>query len=159
MAKLTSRQPTVKLWLVGEGSYRPALEKLVQKLSLQKHVFFAGARDAAEIPLWFSAADASVLASSREGWPNVILESLACGTPVVATPVGQIPEILAYPDVGIIASQDPNSLAAAIEAALERGWDRELLSQYAYQRPWAAVAQEIKSYLSTVIAHGTKANV
>jgi len=156
MAKLTRSQRTVKLCLVGEGSYRQALEKLVQKLSLQKHVFFAGAKDAAEIPLWFSAADASVLASSREGWPNVILESLACGTPVVATPVGQIPEILAHSNLGILASQDPDSLAAAIETALNRSWDRELLSQYAHGRTWEAVAKDIESYLLTVISNGKK---
>jgi glycosyltransferase involved in cell wall biosynthesis len=156
LAKLTRRQPAVKLWLVGEGEYRPTLEKLVRKLSLQNHVFFAGGKDAAEIPLWFSAADVSVLASSREGWPNVILESLACGTPVVATPVGQIPEILADGDLGIIADQNPDSLAAAIEAALDRSWDRELLAQYACRRPWRAVAQEIESYLLTVISNGNK---
>lgn len=150
-ARLVVRRPDLRLYLVGDGSYRKDLENLIRELSLQRHVILAGNRSAAEIPLWFNAADVSVLASSREGWPNVILESLACGTPVVATPVGQIPEILASGDLGILTDQNPNSLAGAIEAALSRNWDRESLSRFACGRPWSAVAQEIERYLAAMM--------
>jgi glycosyltransferase involved in cell wall biosynthesis len=151
LAKLVVRRPELRLYLVGDGSYRKDLENLIRDLSLQRHVILAGNRGAAEVPLWFNAADVSVLASSREGWPNVILESLACGTPVVATPVGQIPEILAPSGMGILSDQNPDSLARAIEDALNRNWDRESLSRFAHRRPWSLVAQEIEHYLAAVI--------
>jgi glycosyltransferase involved in cell wall biosynthesis len=57
-------------------------------------VVLAGPRDPEELKYWYSAADVFCLASSREGCPNVVLESLACGTPVVATAVGAVPDIL-----------------------------------------------------------------
>ncbi len=156
LAKIARRRPDVRLYLVGEGDNRKALEGLVRELSLGKLVFLAGNKTNQEIPLWFNAADASILASSREGWPNVILESLACGTPVVATPVGQIPEILASGDLGTIADQDCDSLAAAIEATLGRTWDRESLSRFAHARPWSTVAKEIELFLSAVIDPSAK---
>lgn len=151
LAKVASTHPGVKLYLVGEGSYRQNLEKLVQELSLQERVFLVGSRSNDEIPLWFNAADLSILASSREGWPNVVLESLACGTPVIATPVGQIPEILNSGDFGVVTEQDPVSLASAIEAALARNWDRSTLMRFAHSRPWKTVALESAQYLARVV--------
>ncbi len=151
LAKLAQKYPELRLHLVGEGSYRTQIEQLVQKLSLQDRVFLAGSRNNDEIPLWFNAADVSVLASSREGWPNVILESLACGTPVIGTPVGQIPEILASGDLGLVAEQNPVALASAIEKALDRSWDRTALMKFAHSRPWKAVALESAQYLESVI--------
>ena len=151
VGKIVSRHPDLRLYLVGDGPYRQKLEELRQKLSLQEVVVLVGNRNNEEIPLWFNAADVSLLPSIREGWPNVVLESLACGTPVIATPVGEIPEILASQELGIIAEPDADSFAKAIDIALGRSWDREALSQYAGQRPWAKVAAEVATYFQTVI--------
>jgi len=151
LSRAVDKYPGLRLYLVGEGSNRQNLEHLVQRLSLQDRVFFAGNRNNDEIPLWFNAADISILASSREGWPNVVLESLACGTPVIGTPVGQIPEILARGDLGIVTDQDPVSLAAALEAALGRDWDRTALMAFAHSRPWKAVALEASQFLVEVV--------
>jgi glycosyltransferase involved in cell wall biosynthesis len=57
-------------------------------------VRFVGTVAPADLPPWYRAADALVLASAREGWPNVVLEALACGTPVIATDVWGTPEIV-----------------------------------------------------------------
>ncbi|HEX7287868.1 MAG TPA: glycosyltransferase family 4 protein [Candidatus Angelobacter sp.] len=156
LAKIAPRYPGLRLYLVGEGDHRRQIERLVQKLALQDRVFLAGSRCSEEIPLWFNAADLSLLASSREGWPNVILESLACGTPVIGTPVGQIPEILAPGGLGLVAQPDPESLAAAIEEALGRSWDRAALMKFAHARPWKTVGLEARQYLARVV--GEKAD-
>jgi glycosyltransferase involved in cell wall biosynthesis len=142
----------LRLYLVGEGEDRKHLEHLVQQLSLQNRVFLAGSRASTEIPLWFNAADLSILASAREGWPNVVLESLACGTPVIGTAVGQIPEILSQGDLGIVTLQDPGSLAVAMEAALNSPWDRDRLARFARTRPWETVAQEALMFLTSIVA-------
>jgi teichuronic acid biosynthesis glycosyltransferase TuaC len=151
LSQLASRYPRLRLYLVGEGENRTRLERLVWQLSLQDRVFLVGNRSNQEIPLWFNAADASILASSREGWPNVILESLACGTPVIATPVGQVPEILGSGDLGIVIGQDSPSLASAIEATLGRQWDRTSLARFARSRPWKSVAVEAEMYLARIV--------
>lgn len=157
LAKIAPRYPGLRLYLVGEGSYRTQIEQLVQKLSLQDRVFLAGSRSNDEIPLWFNAANLSVLASSREGWPNVILESLACGTPVIGTPVGQIPEILASGDLGLITEQNPEALASAIDTALGREWNRTRLMRFAHSRPWKTVALESEQYLAKIVGTHTLA--
>jgi teichuronic acid biosynthesis glycosyltransferase TuaC len=87
--------PEAHLAVVGSGPERGALESLAQRLGVQERVRFAGQQPADALKTWFSAADALVLASSREGWANVLLESMACGTPVVATAVNGTPEVVA----------------------------------------------------------------
>lgn len=152
MAKIAAGHPDLKFYMVGEGDDRGKLEDQVQRLGLQDHVFLVGSRKNEEMPLWFNAADVSVLASSREGWPNVVLESLACGTPVIGTPVGEIPEILGAGDLGIVCQKESDALAAAIETALARTWDRMALSRFAQSRPWSLVAKEEELYLARVLA-------
>jgi teichuronic acid biosynthesis glycosyltransferase TuaC len=151
LAKILPTHPEATLYLVGEGEFLPKLEQLVRKLSLQDRVCFAGSRRCEEIPLWFNAADLSILASSREGWPNVILESLACGTPVVGTPVGQVPEILKSQELGLIARQDSDSLASAIAEVLERKWNRQAMMNFAHSRPWKTVARDTQLYLESIV--------
>lgn len=152
MAKIASRYPDLKFYVLGEGEDRGKLEDQVRRLGLEERVFLVGNRNNEEIPLWFNAADVSVLASSREGWPNVVLESLACGTPVIGTPVGEIPELLSAGDLGIVCQKETDALAAAIETALSRSWDRMALSQFAQRRPWSLVAKEEQLYVARVLA-------
>jgi len=156
LARIVPRHPELKLYIVGEGDYRARIERQVKELGLQERVILVGNRKNEEIPLWFNAADASILASSQEGWPNVILESLACGTPVIGTPVGQIPEILRSSDLGIVCKQDVQSISSAIEQALCSSWKRETLSHFAHSRPWSKVAEEMESYLA-ILTGTTKA--
>jgi glycosyltransferase involved in cell wall biosynthesis len=151
VARIASKYPGLKLYLIGEGPNRTKLEQLTRDMGLQAQIVLAGSRNNDEIPLWFNAADVSMLASAREGWPNVLLESLACGTPVIASPVGEIPEILASPEFGMVANPDPVSLAAAIDTCLGKSWNREALSRYARQRPWEKVASEVEAYFKRII--------
>jgi glycosyltransferase involved in cell wall biosynthesis len=79
---------------------------LIARLGLSDRVRLLGPRPHAELPSLYGAADASVLSSSREGWANVLLESMACGTPVVASPIWGNPEVVRSPAAGVITREN-----------------------------------------------------
>ena len=146
VAQLLPRYPDVRLYIVGDGPLRGELERLCHRLGVSSSIRFVGQKPQKELPLWYNAADVSCLASSREGWPNVLLESLACGTPVVATRVGGVPEILTSSELGFVVEQEPAALAAGVEQALRKEWDRAGLVRYARARTWKVVAEEVESW-------------
>jgi len=152
---LTAKCSDLHLYLVGEGPSRTELESLAAALGLQYCVHFVGSYANDGLRDWYSAADVSCLASSREGWPNVVLESLACGTPMVATRVWGTPEIVTSPDVGILVEQSDESLTAGLESALNRAWDRDVIVQFARRRDWPTVAREVHSYFQEVLSRNT----
>lgn len=129
--------PQGQLVIVGSGPERPALEALASSLGLSERVRFAGQQPNESLKTWFSAADALVLASSREGWPNVLLESMACGTPVVATGVNGIPEVVASPDAGRLAAvRDVAHLSGALRDLLAELPARAAVRRYAEGFSW-----------------------
>jgi len=147
-ATIAPRHPELKLYILGEGPLRSALESLVRDLNLQDRVHLPGKRPNEELQQWFNAADVSLLVSEREGWPNVLTESMACGTPVVATRVGGVPEIIHSPELGIVVDQTVGSVADGIERALLKKWDREAISKQTRTRTWSKVASELESLFS-----------
>ncbi len=106
--------PDTSLWIAGAGPDRAKLAALAAGLGLGERVRFLGSVPNAELHRFYAAADAMVLASSREGWANVLLESMACGTPVVATRVWGTPEVVTAPAAGIL--MDERSAAGLADA-------------------------------------------
>jgi glycosyltransferase involved in cell wall biosynthesis len=129
--------PGYTLLIVGEGPERERLAALATRLGVADRVRLLGARPHAELPALYGAADASVLASSREGWANVLLESMACGTPVVASSIWGNPEVVQTPAAGVI--YEPNT-AAGIVAGVRRLFaalpDRAATRAYAEPFSW-----------------------
>ncbi len=117
---VVQRFPDARLWLVGDGPLRSDLAALVAALGLGRHVHFLGVVPNEELPRYLGAADLFVLPSRLESWGTVMLEALACGTPVVATATAGAQEVRAlFPDdVRTCAVGDPTALAAAIVDAL-----------------------------------------
>lgn len=146
-SRIATERGNARLCILGEGPNRSELEQLIAKLGLEGRIQLRGKRPNEELPLWFNAADMSCLASTREGWPNVITESLACGTPVVATRVGGIPEILHSPELGVLTEQSEESLAAGLEQALSKKWDRREISRVTRERTWETVAREVEAII------------
>jgi glycosyltransferase involved in cell wall biosynthesis len=146
-AEVLNNYPKCRLYIIGEGSLRRALENLIRTERLENEIILVGSQSNEQLPLWFSAADVSCLTSCREGWPNVLVESIACGTPVVATRVGGIPEILWSPGLGILVEQTKESVAAGLKQAFVTRWDRRALEHGARERGWDKVAEEVGIFL------------
>jgi glycosyltransferase involved in cell wall biosynthesis/peptidoglycan/xylan/chitin deacetylase (PgdA/CDA1 family) len=107
-----------QLYLVGKGPLEQELKHACQALGLSGRVFFPGACSHKELSDWYRAADWTVLPSRSEGIPNVLRESLACGTPFVASHVGGIPEIARHGPNRLVPPEDAPALAAALAAVL-----------------------------------------
>lgn len=136
-ALLRQRFEEARLVVVGEGPDGEALRASVERAGLQGSVCLAGPVPNDELARWYSAADITVLASSREGWPNVLLESMACGTPVVASAVGGVPEIVRQPVAGrIVEERVPSGFASAIEQIFRERPERRLVRAYAEGFSW-----------------------
>jgi teichuronic acid biosynthesis glycosyltransferase TuaC len=119
-----------------------ALQSLAASMGLTERVMFAGQQPNESMKTWFSAADVLVLASSREGWPNVLLEAMACGTPVVATRVNGIPEVVASLSAGRLAqSRDVPQLLAALRLLLTERPTRDEVRRYAEGFSWHETTQ------------------
>jgi len=127
-----------------EGGYLPELQKLVRELDLEDRVRFVGQLSQAELAEMMSAADVFCLASSLEGWPNVLHEALACGLPAVATDVGAARDLVPSEEFGLVVPPgDPSALADALTQALGKPWDRSALARKAGSRSWSDAASEL----------------
>jgi glycosyltransferase involved in cell wall biosynthesis len=146
-AKLAPRHGGLRMYFVGEGKSRGELESQIRALGLADRISLVGSKSNDQLAAWYSAADVMCLASSREGMPNVVLESLACGTPVVATRVGGTPEVIVSEALGVLVNQDAAEIAAALDNALSRDWDRAAIVNHARQRDWKKVAEEVEAFL------------
>lgn len=132
------------LVIVGEGEYRPILEKQIRDLNLESDVMLIGTKPHDQLNLWYNSCDIYCLASSREGWPNVLLEAMACGKPVVATRVWGVSEVMKSKDYGILVDlQDPLQLANSLCEALNRNWNSQEIIRYARQNTWDKVARDV----------------
>jgi len=130
--------PGVRLVLAGDGPNRAMLEALARSLDVAARVTFLGAVPQAQLREHYGRADALVLASSREGWANVLLESMACGTPVVASRVYGTPEVVAAPEAGVLmAERTPQGVADAVNALRANYPDRAATRRYAEKFSWA----------------------
>ncbi|MFO0706481.1 MAG: glycosyltransferase, partial [Nitrospira sp.] len=138
------------LAIIGDGPIRGDLEVLARALGLEHLVRFVGAVPHGELRAWYNAADLFCLASEREGWPNVVGEALACGTPVVATRAGGIPEIVNASSLGILTDRTPLAFAESIAEALARQWDRETIVEAARRRSWDHAAKDLRTVFDSV---------
>jgi teichuronic acid biosynthesis glycosyltransferase TuaC len=136
-----ARLPGWRLVIVGEGPERSELEELAQTRGVADRVRFAGAQPHTALPSFYSGADVMVLASSREGWANVLLESMACGTPVVASNIPGNPEVVQSEAAGaIVAANTPDSFVQAIMAVHGRCISRAATRAYAEGFSWEATS-------------------
>jgi teichuronic acid biosynthesis glycosyltransferase TuaC len=135
--KALTELPDHYLLIIGEGPQRASLQRLVASLGLGSRVRFLGTIPHDQMARYYSAADALVLASSREGWPNVLLESMACGTPVVASNIWGNPEIVKLPECGLLMSERTSEAAAqAIRSLFANMPQREATRRYAERFSW-----------------------
>jgi len=147
--------PDAKLLIIGQGPDQLRLRKMIANRGLDDRIHILGNMEQEALRNYYGAADALVLASAREGWPNVLLESMACGTPVIATNVGAAPEIIAAPEAGILASERSTAaLLEAIRQLKDHYPDRAATRAYAEQFGW----DEISAGQAQIFNHVTQAH-
>jgi glycosyltransferase involved in cell wall biosynthesis len=135
--RAVARLPEATLVIVGEGPEADGLRRLARRLGSAERIRFLSAIPQERLATIYNAADVLVLASSREGLPNVLLEALACGTPVVATAVWGTPEIVAAPAAGrLVEEGSPETLAGAIRDLLADPPVRAATRAYAERFAW-----------------------
>ena len=129
--------PGACLLIAGEGPEQRALAALAERLGVAERVHMLGARPHAELAKLYGAADALVLASTREGWANVMLEAMACGTPVVAGPAWGSREAISAPEAGLVLDEvGPGPIAAALRRLLANPPARRATRAHAERFGW-----------------------
>jgi teichuronic acid biosynthesis glycosyltransferase TuaC len=149
---VASLPSTARLVLVGDGPERAAIAGLAPS------TIFLGAQPPSRVALACRACDVLALPSEREGWPNVVTEALASGLPVVATPVGGVPEILGDPPPpwlgAVCAPGDVAAFAAALSALAAAPADRARVRAYAERFGWDAPVARLCAVFRQAFAKG-----
>jgi glycosyltransferase involved in cell wall biosynthesis len=129
--------PEVQLGIVGDGPEESNLRRLASDLGVSHRVKFFGRLPHTSLPEIYGAADFLILPSSREGWANVLLECMACGTPVIGSNVGGTPEVVATPRVGaLLENLTPEAITQVVRRLLAQRLDRHAVRSYAEGFSW-----------------------
>ena len=159
---LLKRHPHLHYLVVGgasaEGNLREQLEHQARARGIADRVHFLGPLAPAQLRWPLSAADVFVLPTRNEGWANVILEAMACGLPVITTDVGGNREVVAHETLGtVIPFGDAAALEQAMNAALDRRWDREAILDYARAHQWdRKIAALVATFRALLPAEGAE---
>ncbi|MEW9573371.1 glycosyltransferase family 4 protein [Rhodanobacter sp. Si-c] len=158
-AVMAAAQPQARLVYVGEGACRGALMARARALGIEARVRLAGAMPHESLPDWFRAADLLCLPSHNEGVPNVVLEAMACGTPVVATRVGGIPEVVPAHAGRLVPLGNRAALAGALTEASAQAWDHAAIAEHARGFSWEANIDQLDAILQQAARAGAGAEV
>ena len=143
--------PGAVLLIAGSGPEEGRLHTLAAQQGVEDRVHFLGQLDPDQLRGYYSAADALVLASSREGWANVLLESMACGTPVVATDIWGTGEVVRAPEAGeLIAARHPDAIADGVTRLLQRGIDPAATRAYAERFSWQETTDNLVALFTRI---------
>jgi glycosyltransferase involved in cell wall biosynthesis len=142
MIEALDQLPGFELAIVGEGPERGAIEALAHKRRVAERVRFLGRLPQDRLPDIYTAADMLLLVSAHEGWPNVLLESMACGTPVVVSNIDGIADIVAAPEAGrILAEATTSGLAGTVRELITALPARAATRAYAEQFDWQSTIE------------------
>lgn len=148
--------PTISLAVVGDGLERVPMRQRAIESGYADRVRFVGKAEHGTLPDWFAAASLLCLPSHGEGVPNVVLEAMACGVPVVATNVGGIPEVVpAFAGI-LVEPRDVPALQQAVLTALSGHWDRERISAHAHGFSWDANVEHVVKLLRDLPSEKTR---
>lgn len=150
-AALRPARAKLHVYLVGEGADRPLIESAIQAKKAAGYIHALPGCSFDDVAVWMAAADLVTLPSYMEGCPNVVLEALASGRPVVATSVGGIPEILSEECGQLVPPRNSGALAQALASTLDRNWDANAISARG-SRSWEAVAAELLEIFQSLVS-------
>lgn len=152
---LHAARPNLHVYLIGAGADRPIIDTAIQAANAASYIHALPECSFDEVATWMTAADLVTLPSYMEGCPNVVLEALACGRPVVATNVGGIPELMPPRIVDqcgrLVPPRDSAALARGLESVLDQVWNASEIAANA-GRGWPAVAAEVFEVFKPLVA-------
>jgi len=140
-ADLTRSTPEARLALIGEGGFREEILRRAAAAGVLDRILMPGRLPSEQVARWMRAADIFCLPSYSEGCPNVVVEALACGCPIVATSVGGIPELCNESSGILVPPRDAGHLCQALQQALLKPWDRDSIAASS-RRGWKDAADE-----------------
>jgi glycosyltransferase involved in cell wall biosynthesis len=150
-AALRSARPRLQVYLVGEGPDRPIIEEAIRSKAAASYIHLLPGCAFNVVATWMAASDLVTLPSYMEGCPNVVLEALACGRPVVATNVGGVPEIMSEDCGRLVPPCDSTALAQALSSVLDKKWDADAISKRR-SRSWGDVAMELLEVFESLVS-------
>jgi glycosyltransferase involved in cell wall biosynthesis len=151
--ELARKNPALRIAFIGEGALASEIRSLGESGDLAGRIFAPGVLPSSEVALWMAAADVFCLPSYAEGCPNVVLEAMACGRPVVASHVGAIPELIDRESGILTPPRDPHALAQALERALNVEWNTTQIALRS-NRSWRTVAEETWAVCEQALQEG-----
>lgn len=158
LGECNSIQPCDRLVIVGEGPERDRLQERVRAAEAGEGVVFTGVLAQSEVAEWLACADLLCLPSRSEGLPNVIVEALASGVPVVASRVGGIPELVVDGLNGyLVPPGDSGALAHGLKNCFDRHWDRDALRASVEHLTWGAIAASNLELIESITAEVERA--
>lgn len=149
VAALRQRRPALRCYLLGSGPDQPLLEASIARLQATDAITFVPAAPTETVAQWMAAADLFTLPSYNEGCPNVVVEALASGRPVVATNVGGIPELMDAESGRLVQAADAAALETALDDVLAQTWSAESIAGR-HHRSWQDVSRELAAVLRSV---------
>ena len=155
VAALRPRRPLLRCFLLGDGSDKPLLQSAIAQHQLEAAVTFVPAGTTATVAQWMAAADLFTLPSYMEGCPNVVLEALASGRPVVSTNVGGIPELMDARSGCLVPPADADALARALDETLSQQWSADEIASR-HHRSWYDVSRDLLGVLEQVTSSGQR---
>jgi glycosyltransferase involved in cell wall biosynthesis len=144
--------PPIFVCMVGGGSLADDLKARASVLGVADRIHFAGRCLPTEVPAHMNACDVFCLPSREEGCPNVVLEALASGKPVVASRTGGIPELVRAENGILVPTEDPDALASALVAAVKGTWDPEALRRSVPSLSWSEVGDTYARLIDEMLA-------
>jgi teichuronic acid biosynthesis glycosyltransferase TuaC len=142
VAELHRSRPNMVCTILGDGADKPTLLADIAHLNASAFITLIPARVSTEVAHWMAAADLVTLPSYNEGCPNVVIEALSAGRPVVATRVGGIPELMDETCGRLVPVRDVPALTQALDKVLAQPWDAEAISAR-HRRSWLDVATDL----------------
>ena len=150
---LQQSHPDLKLYIAGDGAMREALQQRIRDTQMQDRVFLLGKVRHTTLKYWYNAASLVCLPSYNEGVPNVLLEAMACGTPVVASNVGGIPEVVSEHSGILITPGDTDALKNALDQGLTRAWKHDEIHRYTQKFSWEENIRQMLGMFNSGASH------
>lgn len=150
-ASLHPSRPHLHVYMVGPGPDRQVIENDIRTAGAGAYIHLIDGCAFNEVAVWMAASTLVTLPSYMEGCPNVVVEALACGRPVVATRVGGIPEVMDEEAGRFAEPRNAVDLARALNSALDARWDPHAISAK-WSRPWSLGAEQTYEVFEKVLA-------